>query len=135
MRSHSVSPFRSELLCFTENRFFFPQILFMMTLFFIYKMLSKQVPAGACDLAEIYQINIFYAVLSSEVNQEVTLIYLTTHWLCFCQCITFSYRRISNGFCNVSLNSFCGSAVCLWAVLDFLAQSDQPVWPDVRLSS
>lgn len=71
--SHSVSLFRSELLCFSEKSFF-PQILF-----FIYKTLSKQVPAGVCDLAEIYQINIFYAVLSSEVNQEGTLIYLTTH--------------------------------------------------------
>lgn len=82
--SHSVSLFRSELLCFSEKSFF-PQILFLMTLFFIYKTLSKQVPAGVCDLAEIYQINIFYAVLSSEVNQEVTLIHLTAH--CFCQCI------------------------------------------------
>ncbi len=82
-------------------------------------------PAGASDLVKIYQINIFYAVLSSEVNQEVTLIYLTNH--CFCQCITFSYRRISNVFCDVSFNSFCGSVVCLLAVLLTLAQSDQPV--------
>lgn len=108
-----------QSFCVSLKIAFFPQILFMMTVFFYLQDTVKAGASGACDLVEIYQINIFYAALSSEVNQEVTLIYLTTHWLCFCQCIMFSYRRISNGFFNVSLNSFCGSAVCLWAVLDF----------------
>lgn len=92
--SHLVSPFRSELLCFFENSFFFFQILFFTTL----KKKRKKVPAGACDLAEIYQINVSYALLSLEVNQEVTLIHLTTRWI-------FKERPIKWFFCNVCLKS------------------------------
>lgn len=75
-------------------------------------------PAGACDLAEISQINVFYAVLSLEVNQEVTSIHLTTH--CFFSVHLVQLKKdLSN---DILLCECC--AVCQWAVT--LAHSNQP---------
>ncbi len=46
----------------------------------------------------------------------------------------FSYRRISNVFRNVSLNSFCGSAACQWAALDFGAVKSTSLTKAVKLT-
>lgn len=106
--SYLVSPFRSELLCFFENSFFFFQILFFTTLK-KKKPQKKQVPAGACNLAEIYQINVSYALLSLEVNQEVALIHLTTRWI-------FIERPFKRFFCNVSLKILSMGCSWLWHI-------------------
>lgn len=100
--------------------------------FFIYKILSNVFLQVLEIEPRSIRLKSFMPALSLEVNENVTLIHLTTHWLifwklCVSQFVSFNDRQTfyMKGFCNQ--NIIFGGEVCLWAFY-------QPAQPEKRTS-